>query len=315
MTLSSRDAEKLSTLLRKAADNNGSEGPQAINQINRILHKYNSSIDKVADNPGWLLGEGGSEELQQRLNEFIDANRELSRQNDAISRENQRLRQFVSFKDIFEKVSKYPMRGLRLSSFVVFGPAGVGLDHYRNGNRGTWDNISNSQDSGTVKFLLYAGSTVAACAFWFGSQMIERMALDDIVTREIENAVISAPCEEQQERSHLVSTMCPELFVDSQSVLPSIGFGSIGLLDEQSAPLIVNMDRVIKYDQVYNNDNQTSGHSVCVQNSYQAYPASEYNRLVLSNTEVENSDPETSEPDLSPEYERTLPWVCQFVPG
>lgn len=93
-----KDKDRLFQEFRKWETGQGAEVTEAPNRINKILERYGSSLEQVANNPEWLLGSTGkenSQEYQDLYDKFQDvmrANQEFAGADEAKSQEIEYLR-------------------------------------------------------------------------------------------------------------------------------------------------------------------------------------------------------------------------------
>lgn len=89
------DREKVQLYLRMMQTGLDGEIMGAARQLNKILAKHNLSFGTLADNPEWLAGKVSDarfEKLKAEFDESLAANHDLYGQNEALLRENKRLR-------------------------------------------------------------------------------------------------------------------------------------------------------------------------------------------------------------------------------
>lgn len=94
-------------LSRMSNDNQALQGEASIlvKKINRILARYDQSLSALADHPEWLLGQGDTGEMEERLNQYVTAynqtvakTKPLINENALLRAENQKLKDKLSFR-------------------------------------------------------------------------------------------------------------------------------------------------------------------------------------------------------------------------
>ena len=125
--LTPEDSKALQNYLRRLASKSEAldgEASIVVKKINRTLEKYGHSLVTLGDHPEWLLGKGDTDEMEQRLAEYVAAYKQtlaktkpLMNENAYLRAENQKLKDKLSFRkkitDEFSRKASTVTSGLR----------------------------------------------------------------------------------------------------------------------------------------------------------------------------------------------------------
>jgi hypothetical protein len=185
--LNDKDRQRLSTFLRLLDSGQGGEITTAVSNIKRILNDYKLSFSDLAENPDNLLepvNQNEMDELKRKYDECIDANIGFVQQNEALRKENQRLRQRVSLIEAFKVRVHVPLRVARFPLYALTGPVGLfAMERLGVARRPAYES--------PVPY--YLGATALCAAFWVGSMVGDNMLYDS----KLQTAFQSAACQAQ----------------------------------------------------------------------------------------------------------------------
>lgn len=168
--LNDKDRQTLSKLLRMLDSGQGAEISTAVSKIKDILQRHNLSFNDLAENPDNLLEPVNATELltmRKKYDECIEANVAFVQQNEALRKENERLRLRLSLRERFMARVHLPLSIARFPLYAVTGPVGYFVMEkmgIANQNR-----TYNSPPTA----LKYLAATGLCAAFWMGVNLVD----------------------------------------------------------------------------------------------------------------------------------------------